>query len=113
MCCNTCSFLSEVLVVPKDVQRMNFPSGSCGRVIDARQVVELHVIDDGIDDISCQSILNVNNITIIGIAGSFNCPSRDDQSTTITIGSTPETATTPQTTTTTTKPTTTITGSTT
>jgi len=43
-------------VVPKDVQRLNFPSGSGGGVIDARQALELQTIDDGVGDISYQNI---------------------------------------------------------
>jgi len=49
----TCKLLS---VVPKDVQRLNFPSGSGGGVIDARQALELQTIDDGVGDISYQNI---------------------------------------------------------
>jgi len=68
----TCFRLSDELVLGGDVHRLNLPSGSGGVLIDARLTEHL-TIDDGVDDVDCKNILNINTLTVMSSTNTFNC----------------------------------------
>ena len=70
---STCTRLSNEFVLSRDVQRINLPSGSGCVLIDARQATRLRTINDGVGDIVCHNIVNVNTITVVAETQSFDC----------------------------------------